>query len=149
MSFVRTALSRLGSLLGSSPANAPLRRLRIINQSRGIVLATMAELADTAPSRSKGLLGRDSLAKGEALWIVPCESVHTFFMRFALDLVYLDRSRRIIKIRTNVQPWRLSACLRAHSIIELAAGSIDPKGTAVGDQLAFEPAYGDETAERL
>jgi len=140
MSLLRTTLASLGSLVGSSRANVPLRRLRIINQSRGIVLATMAELADTAPARSKGLLGRNSLAKGEALWIVPCESVHTFFMRFALDLVYLDRSQRIVKIRTNVPPWRLSACFRAHSIIEFAAGQIDPRDTAVGDQLAFEPA---------
>jgi uncharacterized membrane protein (UPF0127 family) len=149
MSLLRTTLARLGSLVGSSRSNVPLRRLRIINQSRGIVLATMAELADTAPARSKGLLGRNSLAKGEALWIVPCESVHTFFMRFALDLVYLDRSQRIVKIRTNVPPWRLSACFRAHSIIEFAAGQIDPRGAAVGDQLVFEPAGEEQSAESV
>ncbi len=58
------------------------------------------------------------------LWIVPCESVHTFFMRFSIDLVYLDRSMKVRKVRTSVPPWRISACFLAHSVIELAPGTI-------------------------
>lgn len=149
MPLLRSALTRLGALVGTSRASAQPRRLRIINQSNGAVLATRAELADTGPARSKGLLGREGLAQGEALWIVPCESVHTFFMRFALDLVYLDRGRRVVKIRTNVPPWRLSMSLRAHSIIEFAAGAVDPASTSVGDQLAFEPAADDPPSAGL
>lgn len=115
------------------------QRLRILNETRGTVLATNAEIADTPSKRSKGLLGRKTLASGEALWIIPCESVHTFWMQFAIDLVYLDRRHRVVKIRTDVPPWRLSACLRAHSIIELPAGALRDTETSPGDQLAFLP----------
>ncbi|MGA2220107.1 MAG: DUF192 domain-containing protein, partial [Terracidiphilus sp.] len=75
------------------------------------------EVADTGAKRSKGLLGRKGLAPGEGLWIVPCESVHTIGMQFPIDLVYIDRKKRVKKIRSAVPPWRLSACLSAHSII--------------------------------
>ncbi len=138
--------SRLGRFLKTPQGNVREHRLRILNETRGTVLATRAELADTAPARSKGLLGRRGLDTGEALWIVPCESVHTFGMQFALDLVYLDRRHRIVKIRTNVPPWRLSACLRAHSILEFAAGAVTSDLAGVGDQLAFEAASEESSA---
>lgn len=115
-------------------------RLSIRNVTRGTDLASAAEVAGTGAQRSKGLLGRTGLAPGEALWIVPCEAVHTFFMKFSLDLVYLDRRRRIVKIKRNVAPWRLSACVRAHSVIEFAAGALHPEGVHLGDQLVFEAA---------
>ncbi len=100
------------------------QRLTMFNVTRQVQLASSVEVAASGGKRSKGLLGRKGLAPGEALWIVPCEAVHTFGMQFALDLVYLDRRHRIRKIRRNVPPWRLSACLSAHSVVELAAGSI-------------------------
>jgi uncharacterized membrane protein (UPF0127 family) len=104
------------------------------------VLATRLEVADSGPKRNKGLLGRDGLAAGEGLWIVPCESVHTFFMRFPIDLVYLDRKNIIRKVRSAVGPWRLSACLTAHSVLELPAGTIHSTQTQAGDSLEFSPA---------
>ena len=104
------------------------------------MLATRLEVANSAQARQKGLLGRDGLAQGEGLWIVPCESVHTFFMRFAIDLVYLDRKNRVKKVRSGVGPWRLSACFSAHSVIELASGSVRSTQTQRGDTLEFEPA---------
>ena len=73
--------------------------LSVTNPARSTVLATCLEVADSGPKRNKGLLGRDGLAPGEGLWIVPCESVHTFFMRFPIDLVYLDRKNTIKKVR--------------------------------------------------
>ena len=114
--------------------------LQVANRERGTILATNLQVADTAPKRSKGLLGRDGLAHGEGLWIIPCESVHTFFMRFPIDLVYLDRKNKIRKIRSAVGPWRLSACLSAHSILELPAGTIHDTQSQVGDTLEFLPA---------
>jgi hypothetical protein len=99
------------------------------------VLATRLEVADSGPKRNKGLLGRDGLAPGEGLWIVPCESVHTFFMRFPIDLVYLDRNTTVKKVRHAVGAWRLSACLSAHSILELPAGTIRNTQTRPGDTL--------------
>jgi uncharacterized membrane protein (UPF0127 family) len=108
-------------------------RLRVKNITRNTQIATDVELADSGPRRSQGLLGRKGLAAGEGLWIVPCEAVHTFGMQFSIDLVYIDREYRIRKIRRNVPPWRLSACLRAHSVIELAAGSIHENIAQPGD----------------
>ena len=95
------------------------------------------EVADSGPKRNKGLLGRDRLSPGEGLWIVPCEAVHTFAMRFAIDLVYLDRKNRIKKLSSDVPPWRLSACLSAHSVLELPAGTIRDTKTRFGDTFEF------------
>ena len=114
--------------------------LRAFNRTRGTLLATCLQVADSGPARQRGLLGRNGLAEGEGLWIIPCESVHTFFMRFAIDLVYLDRKRRVRKVRSGVGPWRLSACISAHSVLELAAGTVRSTGTQRGDSLEFEPA---------
>jgi uncharacterized protein len=112
---------------------------QVVNRARGTVLATHLEVAGSAAERTKGLLGRDGLAPGEGLWIVPCESVHTFFMRFPIDLVYLDRENKVRKVRSAVRPWRISACLTAHSVLELPAGTIGNSLTEIGDtlELAF------------
>jgi uncharacterized protein len=114
-----------------SSANAA----ELVNRTRSTQLATRLEVADTPATRSKGLLGRIGLAPGEGLWIVPCESVHTFWMKFSLDLVYLDRGLRVKKIRSAVPPWRVSGCLTAHSVLELPAGTIIDSQTQVGDIL--------------
>ena len=125
----------------SPPAQAgPQGPLQVVNVTRGTVLATRLEAAHTGPTRRKGLLGRDGLKRGEGLWIAPCESVHTFFMRFPIDLVYLDRERRIKKARSAVGPWRLSACLSAHSILELPAGTIRETQSERGDTLEIAAA---------
>lgn len=116
------------------------QRLKVTNLTRNTVLATSMEVADTSAQRSKGLLGRNGLAPGGGLWIIPCESVHTFFMRFPIDLVYLDRKNRIRKVRSEVGPWRISACLSAHSVLELSAGVIRATQSQRGDMLEFSPA---------
>ena len=105
------------------------------NETRNSVLADVVDVADTAGKRRRGLLGRDTLASGEALWIVPCEGVHTWGMKFPIDVLYLDRKKRVRKIRKVMKPWRLSFCLLAHSVLELRAGVIDQTGTQPGDQL--------------
>lgn len=115
----------------------PETRLQVANLTRQTVLATCMELADTGPKRNKGLLGRQRLDPGEGLWIIPCESVHTFWMKFPIDLVYLDRRNSIRKLRPSVPPWRLSACLSAHSVLELPAGTIRDTQTQPGDTLEF------------
>ena len=112
---------------------------QVTNCARGTVLATQLHVADSGSKRTKGLLGRDGLGSGEGLWIVPCESVHTFFMRFAIDLVYLDRKNKVKKVRSAVGPWRVSACLSAHSVLELPAGTIRDTMTEAGDTLEFTP----------
>ena len=108
------------------------------NQTRNTVLAHAAEVADTSAKRRTGLLKHERLAPGEGLWIDPCESVHTFFMKFPIDLVYLDKHHKVRKARNAVRPWRLSACLLAHSVLELPAGTVKQSGTQVGDELAID-----------
>jgi uncharacterized membrane protein (UPF0127 family) len=108
------------------------------NKTRNTVLADAAEVADTSAKRRTGLLKHDHLDSGQGLWIVPCESVHSFFMKFAIDLVYLDRKHKVRKVRHRMEPWRLSACLTAHSILELPAGTVEATGTQPGDQLEIE-----------
>ena len=132
--------SRLASLLSRGARTRPqaaASKVRIFNLTRDSQIADRVLLADDGRSRRKGLLGRDGLDKGEGLWIIPCEAVHTFWMRFAIDLIYLDREYRVLKIRSAVPPWRLSACLRAHSVIELAPGTINEKQVRRGDRLAM------------
>lgn len=107
------------------------------NETRNSVLADSADVADTSAKRQKGLLGRDSLPAGNGLWIVPCEAVHTCGMRFPIDVLYLDRKKRVRKLRRAMAPWRLSICLLAHSVLELPAGMIQQTETQAGDQLDF------------
>lgn len=113
-------------------------RLRITNLTRDTVLGDRIDIADTSAKRRTGLLKHTGLAEGEGLWIVPCESVHTFFMKFSIDLVYVDKARKVRKVRHAVKPWRMSACFRAHSILELPAGAAERTGTRAGDELIVE-----------
>ena len=108
------------------------------NQTRGTVLGKNIAVADTSATRRTGLLKHKELAAGHGLWIMPCESVHTFFMKFAIDLVYVDKKHRVCKVRNAVKPWKMSACLSAHSVIELPAGTVAQSGTQAGDQLKIE-----------
>jgi uncharacterized protein len=108
------------------------------NLTRNAVLGEAVDVADTSEKRRTGLLKHTGLAPGEGLWIKPCESVHTFFMKFAIDLVYIDKKHKVRKARKAVPPWRLSACLSAHSILELPAGTIERTGTQAGDELSIE-----------
>ena len=108
------------------------------NQTRNTVLGDAVDVADTSEKRRVGLLKHARLDPGSGLWIVPCESVHTFFMKFPIDLVYLDKQRKVRKVRHAVPAWRLSACLSAHSILELPAGTAEESGTLPGDELTFQ-----------
>jgi len=118
----------------------PSTRMKVANITRQTDLDLEVEVADSGPKRGKGLLGRKGLEPGEGLWIIPCEAVHTFFMQFSIDLIYLDRKHRIKKLRSEVPPWRLSACFSAHSVLELAAGTIRNMQVKQGDTLEFRPA---------
>jgi uncharacterized membrane protein (UPF0127 family) len=150
MNLVRSILGVFSGNHSTKP-NVPVK---ISNLTRQVVLAHRVEVADHGAARRKGLLGRDGLAAGEGLWIVPCESVHTFGMKFPIDLVYLDRDKKVKKVRNNVPRWRVSACLSAYSVVELAAGTILKTQTRPGDNLEFSPAdplvdYPDHPVEQL
>jgi uncharacterized membrane protein (UPF0127 family) len=108
------------------------------NSNRDIVLASDVRLADTPRSRRTGLLKRESLRPGEGLWIVPTQAIHTFGMRFPIDVVFLDAALRVKRIYHGLAPYRLTPFVwGACSVLELASGAVSTTGTVVGDQLQF------------
>jgi hypothetical protein len=140
MNMLKRFFSTLNDRLTARHGYAPDICLRVANLTRNTVLATRMQVADSSPKRNKGLLGRSRLAPGEGLWIIPCEAVHTFGMRFSIDLIYLDRQNRIRKLCRSVPPWRLSACFSAHSVLELPPGVVRDSQTRPGDTLEFSAA---------
>ena len=98
-------------------------------------LAPTVEPAFDSAARRRGLLGRTSLPAGTALIIAPCQSVHTFGMQFAIDVIYAARDGRIIKIRHAMPPGRISAAFSAFATIEMAAGTAEAAGIRAGDVL--------------
>jgi uncharacterized membrane protein (UPF0127 family) len=113
-------------------------KLRIRNLTKGTTLADRADIADTSAKRKQGLLKHTGLAEGEGLWIVPCEGVHSFFMKFAIDVIFINKKRVVTKVRPNMVKSRLALSIRAHSTIELPVGMIEKSKTAAGDQLQLE-----------
>jgi uncharacterized protein len=103
------------------------------NVTRGTVVGNYVERAETSAERRKGLLGRTELAAGAGLLIAPCESVHSFGMKFAIDVVYLGKDWVVKKIRRGMKPWRISLCLQAWAVLELPVAGAD--GIQVGDRL--------------
>jgi uncharacterized membrane protein (UPF0127 family) len=99
-----------------------------------IVARTLLTAFDSA-SRRTGLLGRDSLEDGSALIIAPCQAIHTFSMRFAIDVLFVSKDGRVLKVRSNVRPGRIAAALRGFAVVELPVGAIERSGTRSGDQL--------------
>jgi uncharacterized protein len=102
-------------------------------------LLALAETADTAASRTRGLLGRDGLAPGHGLILDPCRLIHTFFMRFAIDVVFVDRRQRVTRVARDVQPFRFAwGGWSARVTLELPAGTLARVPVAPGAQLRLE-----------
>ncbi len=112
--------------------------MSVRNLTKGSSLGDSIDKADTSEKRRTGLLKHDRLEEGTGLWIVPCESIHMFFMKFAIDVVYIDKKRRVRKAIRALAPWRVSMCLTAHSVLELPVGTIESSRTQPGDQLEFQ-----------
>jgi uncharacterized membrane protein (UPF0127 family) len=102
-------------------------------------LLALAETADTAASRTQGLLGRDGLAPGHGLILDPCRLIHTFFMRFAIDVVFVDRHQRVTRVARDVPPFRFAwGGWSARATLELPAGTLARVPVAPGAQLRLE-----------
>ena len=117
-------------LLRSPGADFVLR-----HAASGEIVATRIRTAFDSQSRRQGLLGRTGLEAGEVLIIAPCNAVHTCFMRFPLDLAFVTRDGRIVKVREHVAPWRAAIAWRAYAVVEAAAGSLGPLGVRPGEAL--------------
>jgi uncharacterized protein len=103
-------------------------------RNKRIVAGTLLTAFDSA-SRRKGLLDHHSLADGSAMIIAPSSAIHTFAMRFAIDVIFVSKDGRVLKLKTAVKPRRIAAAWRAFAVVELAAGAIERSDTRPGDQL--------------
>lgn len=106
----------------------------------GAVVCGRCDVADRALPRMRGLLGRAGLAPEEGMLISPAPSVHTFFMRFPIDVVFLDRERRVVGISHSVGPWRMAGARGAVAALELAAGTAARHQLQKGDLLRLDAA---------
>lgn len=111
-----------------------------VRSADGVLVARDVTVADSVGSRLLGLMGRTRLDPQEGLWLLPCNSVHMFFMRTPLDIVYLDRQQRVVLCVPEMREWtvRLLPVRHAHSALELAPGSLSRHGIKEGDQLKME-----------
>ena len=121
----------------SSRVRGPDVSLTLVNESTGATVASQVELALDRAGRRRGLLGRDGLAPASAMVLSPCWMVHTAFMRFAIDVVFVDRGGCVVHVATDLQPWRAAMSTQAHAVIELPAGAIRKRSVNVGDRLSF------------
>jgi uncharacterized membrane protein (UPF0127 family) len=120
-------------------------RYKALNQTRGTVLCDSLQPAETLTAKTRGLTGHDQLAPGTGMLFsssaaLPIMWMHMFFMRFAIDIVFLDRDGKVLKIDADLKPWRVSSIvIGARNALELPAGSAKSSGTQVGDQVALRP----------
>ena len=101
----------------------------------GQVLAARAEIALTRADRNRGLLGRDHLPAGDGLVLAPCFSIHTAFMRFPIDVIFVKRDGRVVKTCAAVPAWRMRVGWGAYAVVELPAGTMKLTPVKVGDTL--------------
>jgi uncharacterized membrane protein (UPF0127 family) len=115
------------------------RRVRIKNRTRGTTVAESARVASSLAERTIGLLGTSRLEPGRGLFIERSPSIHMFFMRYAIDAVFVNRAGRVTKIAANLQPWRVVWWARgAADCVELPVGAVAASRTQVGDELVSE-----------
>ena len=117
--------------------------------SRARVVCASCSVADTAWARLRGLMGRRGLEPGEGLLLRPSGSVHTCFMRFAIDIVFLDRELCVLGVSPAVRPWRLRVQRGARVVLELPAGEAERVGIAAGDQLTVEGSATSDEKEKV
>lgn len=111
---------------------------RLVIERNGLAIAEVLELAADSRTRNKGLLGRSGMAEGSAMIIAPCSAIHTFFMRFTIDVVFVDRRGLVLRACSEVRPWRIAASFGAFAAVELPGGSVARAGLLPGDQLSVE-----------
>lgn len=121
-------------------------RLVSVNRIEGDVVVERCYLADSPFSRVRGLLGRDGLPPGEGLLLRPAGSIHTAFMKFPIDAVFLDRDLQVLAIARELPAWRAAGLRGARAVLELPAGECERKGIRAGSRLVLEeqPAVGKE-----
>lgn len=121
--------------------SSPAGFVCVHNATKTSCLGDRIQVADRSWDRTVGLLGRQSLEPGAGLFIVPTQAVHTFFMAFAIDLVFINKQFKVVGIKRGLPPWRVSRIFwGAFGVLELPVGAVDDSRTAVGDQLRITDA---------
>ena len=108
-----------------------------MTRTDGVVVCEECLVAATPLTRMRGLLGRSALPSGQGILLRPAASIHTFFMRFPIDVVFLDDELRVVEIAADLRPWRAAGKRGARAVLELPAGECARRGLAVGDQVRF------------
>lgn len=110
----------------------------LTNITKNNIVADKIIIADKFWARMRGLMGRRELEENEGLLLAPCNAVHMMFMRFPIDVIFLDKGFVVVKIMENLRPWRTSPIVRgAFQVIELGAGSTEKNGISTGDKLSL------------
>lgn len=111
---------------------------QLVHPRTGRLLATRLETAFDSKARNRGLLGREGLAPGSALILAPCNTVHTFFMRFPIDVLFVGRDGRVVKVCRHVKPWRVAAAVSAFATVEFAAGELATHELSASDTVKLQ-----------
>lgn len=114
--------------------------IALMNERTRERVAAAVEIAATRRSRRRGLLGRDRLDETSAMLLAPCNAVHTVGMRFAIDVVFVDRQGYAVKVVRGLRPWRIALAAGARAVVELPAGSLAWGQVLPGDRLYLTPA---------
>lgn len=133
MLYLRTLESQ------ASPIMPKPRYKTVFNQTKQTPVVLNLELADTFFTRFKGLMGRPPIADTAGLWITPCSDIHSCFMRFEFDAVFLDKNGTVLHLIEKMRPWRMSKWVKgAAGVLELNGGVIAKTGMQLGDHLVFQ-----------
>jgi uncharacterized protein len=130
------------------PGLAGARGTISLDSSSGRRICERCRVAANAITRMRGLLGRSSLHEGEGILLLHAPSIHTFFMRFTIDVVFLGRRGEVLKVCDSVKPWRLRSCRKAFAVIELRAGEAERRGIVCGDLLVVGPSDSSDAERR-
>jgi uncharacterized membrane protein (UPF0127 family) len=112
--------------------------MAVVRKEDGGVVCPACVVADSAWLRTKGLLGRASLLEEEGILLRPASSIHMFFMRFAIDAVFLDKDLRVLRVAAGLKPWRMAGKRGSKAVLELPSGRCAQVGLAEGDRLVLE-----------
>lgn len=129
--------TRTGSFL-KPLLRQPQLTYKLINRRNGRILAAQVLTAFDSKSRRRGLLGSDGIQTGRALIIAPTNAIHTWFMRFPIDVAFVARDGRVVKVRHGLRPWRMSGAIGGYAVIELPAGALAAADTIAEDVISLE-----------
>jgi uncharacterized membrane protein (UPF0127 family) len=136
----QTGAARGAAVVAGDGGAGAEKTIWIVNATRREIVCDRAQLADNPLRRLRGLLGRRSLAGGEGLLLTPAPSIHTAFMRFPIDVVFLDSEHRVLRVVRQMEPWRAASAKHARAVLEMADGEADRRGIRVGDVLDWPEA---------